>query len=88
MNKFKSTVILFQKNVTNVGTMRVASGLDSTGHLAEVKEWKEPKENAFDDSIGIWEDGSQCDKARYNCVSQYQLYFDIMFLFIKIAILL
>ena len=68
--------------------MRVASGLDSTGHLAEVKEWKEPKENAFDDSIGIWEDGSQCDKARYNCVSQYQLYFDIMFLFIKIAILL
>jgi len=52
------------KNVTNVGTMRVASGLDSTGHLAEVKEWKEPKENAFDDNIGIWEEGSQCDKAR------------------------
>jgi lysosome membrane protein 2 len=52
------------KNVTNVGTMRVASGLDSTGHLAEVKEWKEPKESAFDDNIGIWEEGSQCDKAR------------------------
>ena len=56
---------MFQKNVTNVGTMRVASGLDSTGHLAEVKEWKEPKETAFDDNIGIWEEGSQCDKARY-----------------------
>ena len=42
--------------------MRVASGLDSTGHLAEVKEWKEPKENAFDDSIGIWVEGSQYSK--------------------------
>ena len=49
--------------------MRVASGLDSTGHLAEVKEWKEPKENAFDDNIGIWEEGSQCDKARYSYFS-------------------
>ena len=42
--------------------MRVASGLQSNGHLAEVMEWKEPKDADFNDNIGIWDEGSQCDK--------------------------
>ena len=55
---------LYQKNYTDQGRVRVATGLDGTGHLAEVKEWKEPKETDFDDSLGIWDEGSQCDKAK------------------------
>jgi len=50
------------KNDTNIGKMRVASGLQGNGHLAEVKEWKEPKDADFNDNIGVWSDGSQCDK--------------------------
>ena len=45
--------------------MRIASGLDDFGHLSEVKGWKEPKDSTFDDSVGIWDQGSQCDKARF-----------------------
>ena len=43
--------------------MQVATGLDNKGFLAEVKGWKEPKETSFNDNLGIWEEGSQCDKA-------------------------
>ena len=57
--------LLFQKNDTNQGTIRVASGLDDFGHLAEVKEWKEPKDANFDDEIGFWDQGSKCNKARF-----------------------
>ena len=55
---------LYQKNDTDQGRIRVATGLDATGHLSEVKEWKEPKDESFDDSLGIWDEGSQCDKAK------------------------
>ena len=48
-----------------MGTIRVSSGLDATGHLAEVKAWREPKETTFNDALGIWDEGSQCDKARW-----------------------
>ena len=44
--------------------MRVASGLEDNGHLAEVKQWKEPKDADFNDNIGIWNKDSQCDKVR------------------------
>lgn len=52
------------KNDTNIGRMRVASGLEDNGHLAEVKQWKEPKDADFNDNIGIWTKDSQCDKVR------------------------
>ena len=45
--------------------MRVASGLDNFGHLAEVKGWKEPKDTTFDDEIGFWDQGTTCNKARF-----------------------
>jgi len=52
------------KNDTSIGTMRVATGLDNSGFLAEVKEWKDPRDTNFNDHLGIWEEGSQCDKTR------------------------
>jgi len=51
------------KNDTNIGSIRVASGLGDNGHLAEIKGWKEPKDSTFNENIGIWKEESQCDKA-------------------------
>ena len=45
----------FQKNNTNQGTARVASGLDDFGYLGEIKEWKEPSKTEFGENIGFWE---------------------------------
>ena len=56
-----------------MGTIRVSSGLDATGHLAEIKAWREPKETNFNDEIGIWEKGSQCDKAMWVSIDNIEL---------------
>ena len=51
--------------------MRVATGLAESGYLAEIKAWKEPKDISFNEEIGFWDKGSQCDKARYLFINKY-----------------